>query len=102
MRRIIMSRYCEKVGAVLPIYVRNIGQPEPGFIRQCRGLERYGAPLASHVRAGSFPQFPVDQRGEFIGCRLISLGPGPQQTSDFSGWIGWQSASRENKLQSAL
>ncbi len=49
------------------------GQPQPGLVNQCRGLEGVPGSLASHLERGQFAQVLVNQRQQFIRRRAIAL-----------------------------
>src|SRR5262249_51192924 len=75
----------EEVGAVLPIDLALVYQPQKSLVNQSRRLERVARTLTAQKPTRQAPQFIVDERRQLIAGALIALIPGDQQPSDFIG-----------------
>jgi hypothetical protein len=73
----------EEMGAVLPVNMALVYQPQKSLVNQSRRLERVAGTLTAQKSARQAPQFIVNERRQLIAGALIALIPGDQQSSDF-------------------
>jgi hypothetical protein len=71
------------MGAVLPINLALVYQPQKSFVNQRRRLERVARTFTAQKPARQTAQLVVDERRQLIASALIALIPGDQQSSDF-------------------
>src|SRR5262245_33892818 len=71
------------MGAVLPVDLALVYQPQKSFVNKRRRLERVAGTLTAHKPARQDAQLVVDERRQLIAGALIALVPGDQQSSDF-------------------
>ncbi len=73
------------MGAVLPLHLPDINQPEVRLVHQCGCLKGVAHPFVAHVPASQAAQLPVDQGHQQLERGLITLAPGQQQLRDLRG-----------------
>ena len=66
----------KEMSSILPLYLANIDQAQPGLIDEGRGLQAVAVALAFHVPAGKAAKFAVDDRCELIESRGVAGAPG--------------------------
>ena len=66
----------EEMGAVLPIDLTLVYQPQKSLVNKSRRLERVAGPLTAQVAARQKAQLIVDERRQLIAGALIALIPG--------------------------
>src|SRR2546426_119493 len=71
------------MGAILPLHVLRIDQPQIGLIDQGSGSQRVTRPFPRHVALRQTVQFLRDERREFLQCRLIPITPIHKDLRDF-------------------
>jgi hypothetical protein len=77
-----LSSKPEEMSAVLPLDILPIYQTHVGFVYERGGLEYVACALCGHVAAGYAVQLGVDQGGEMLQRRTITVVPGDEQLSD--------------------
>jgi hypothetical protein len=68
----------EELGAILPLDLTDIDQPEIRLINQSRGLQRMTGTLSRHVSPCGPVQFPIDQWKQLLQSSVISIAPRQQ------------------------
>ena len=68
------------MGAVLPLHLPDVNQPEVRLVHQSGGLQGVAHAFVAHVPAGQAAKLPVDQGHQLLERGLIALAPGQQQT----------------------
>jgi hypothetical protein len=70
-----LCRHAKKVGAVLPLRIFPIDQPNVGLIYEGRCLQRMIVALAAHIAAGDSVQFGVNGRRQRLKRFGIAIAP---------------------------
>ncbi len=74
------------MGAVLPLHVALVHQPEVSFVNQCRALQSMIGALPAQVPARQTPQFAINERRQVLERLLIALAPVDEQPRDILLW----------------
>src|SRR6516162_10933105 len=69
----------EEMGAILPLNVSPVDQPQIGLVHECRRLERVIAALTPHVRGRNTAQLALDTNHEAL---LLRSRPGPPPSQE--------------------
>jgi hypothetical protein len=79
----------KKMGAVLPLHLLEIDQPQVRFVdKRCR-LKRVARPLRRHLSPRQPSQLVVDDRKELLQCGLVAVFPFGEEARDvMAGHIG--------------
>ncbi len=73
----------KKVGAILPVHLPKIDQPQIHLVDQGSGLEGMAGRLVSHVALGHLMQFPVHEGRQLLKRTFIPVAPSPEQSRYF-------------------
>jgi hypothetical protein len=72
------------MGAVLPLHLFEIDQPQVGFVDERGRLKRVAWPLSRHLSPRQPSQLLVDDRHELLQRVLVAVFPSGEQTR----WLG--------------
>ena len=75
----------EEVDTVRPCERIATHQFDVGFVRQLRGIPVSRILIAGQLPLGNLPQLLVDERGQFVGCGLVTAGDSLQDHGDRLG-----------------
>ena len=77
------------MGAVLPVHLFEIDQPQVGFVDERGRLKRVAWPLSRHLSPRQPSQLLVDDRHELLQRGLVAVFPSGEETRDvMAGHIG--------------
>ena len=79
------GRHGEKMGAVLPVDVRRVDEPQIRLVDECCCLEAVTGALAGHAAARDLVELPVDERDQPLEGRLVAVPPLVEQPGDRLG-----------------
>jgi hypothetical protein len=68
---------CEKMRAVLPLWVILAVESQVNFMNEGRGLKRVPAALATQMTMSQMPQLVVNDRHKLFQCSSITAAPLP-------------------------
>ena len=74
-----LRRHSEKMGAVLPLDILPVHQPQIGLVDERGGLEDVAGSLSRHLARGQVMQFLVDQRRQGLEGGPITIAPRDEQ-----------------------
>jgi hypothetical protein len=79
-------RHRQKVGAVLPVHLSDVDQPQIRLVDERRGLQGLAGSLAREASLRDSPQLTVHERHQGIEGGFVTLPPRQEKRGDLTRW----------------
>jgi hypothetical protein len=80
-------RHRQEMGAVLPLHLLHVDEPEIGLVDQGGGLQRVTTSFEAHVTARDTVRLVVDERNQLVERRLVAAAPCKEQGGRVPGSV---------------